>query len=68
MPIALQLETFASDLNCRYALRPSTPIYGWWYYFMLFEGVGKTLGQVLPKFPPSSNSDVDTLLDMKVRV
>ena len=54
--------------SCRFALRPSSPVYGWWYYYMIFQAVGKTLGQVIPRFPPSSDDDVDFLLDMKVRV
>jgi hypothetical protein len=35
---------------------------------MLFDCVGKTLGQLLPKFPPQSDEDVDFLMDLKVRV
>jgi hypothetical protein len=35
---------------------------------MLFDCVGKTLGQLLPKFPPQSDDDVDFLMDLKVRV
>ena len=53
---------------CRYALRPSTPVYGWWYYFMIFHAAGKVLGQVIPKFPPTSDDDVEFLLNLKVRV
>mmetsp|Transcript_54890 Transcript_54890/g.114865 ORF Transcript_54890/g.114865 Transcript_54890/m.114865 type:complete len:141 (-) Transcript_54890:119-541(-) len=35
---------------------------------MLFECVGKTLGQVLPKFPPTTDDEVDALMDTKIRV
>ena len=52
----------------RYAKRPSWPVYGWWYYFMLYGGVGKSLGQLIPKFPPTSDEDIDALLAMKVRM
>jgi hypothetical protein len=52
----------------RYSLKTSTPIYGWWYFVMLYEGVGKTLGQVLPKFPPTTDKEVDSLLATNIRV
>jgi hypothetical protein len=32
---------------------------------MLFDCVGETLGQLLPKFPPQSDEDVDFLMDLK---
>jgi hypothetical protein len=35
---------------------------------MVFEGVGKSLGQLLPKFPPITDEDVNQLMDLKVRV
>ncbi len=35
---------------------------------MLYEGVGKTLGQVLPKFPPTTDKEVDSLLAINIRV
>jgi hypothetical protein len=35
---------------------------------MLYECVGKTLGQLIPKFPPTSDEDIDKLLEMKIRV
>ena len=52
----------------RYSLRASTPIYGWWYYYMIYEGVGKCIGQFLPKFPPNTDEEVDQLMELKVRV
>jgi hypothetical protein len=52
----------------RYSLKTSSPIYGWWYFVMLYECVGKTLGQVLPKFPPTTDKEVDSLLAIKLRV
>ncbi len=33
---------------------------------MLFDCVGKMLGQLLPKFPPQSDEDVDFLMDLIV--
>ena len=55
-------------LCSRYALRASTPVYGWWYFLMLYECVGKTLGQVLPKFPPTTDDEVDALMATNIRV
>jgi hypothetical protein len=52
----------------RFSLRPTTPVYGWWYFFMLFECVGKQLGQIIPRFPPTTDAEVDSLLDLKIRV
>ena len=37
-------------------------------FVMLYEGVGKTLGQVLPKFPPTTDKEVDSLLATNIRV
>ena len=66
-----QYSSISSDVpsdNNRYSLRPSTPIYGWWYFVMIHEGVGKSLSQLIPKFPPTTEAEVDALMDMKVRV
>ena len=52
----------------RYSLRTSTPVYGWWYFVMLFECVGKILGQVLPKFPQTTDDEVNALMDTQIRV
>ena len=62
--LAIWLLTF----YYRYSLRTSSPIYGWWYFVMLYECVGKTLGQVLPKFPPSTDDEVESLLAINIRV
>ncbi len=36
-------------------------------FFMVFQGVGKSLGQLLLKFPtPITDEDVDQLMDLKV--
>ncbi len=35
---------------------------------MIFHAAGKILRQVIPKFPPTSEDDVDFLLNLKVRV
>ena len=34
---------------CRYALRPSSPVYGWWYYFMIYRE--KPLDKWFRSFP-----------------
>ena len=52
----------------RYSLKTSSPIYGWWYFVMLYECVGKTLGQVLLKFSPSTDNEVESLLAINIRV
>ena len=70
MCFSFEVNSFTADkaLSFRYALRPSNPIYGWWYFFMLFEAVPVQLGKVLPKFPPVTDQDVDNLLDLKMRM
>ena len=35
---------------------------------MVYEGVGRSLGQYLPKFPPATDEDVDQLMELKIRV
>ena len=53
---------------CRHVLRASQPIYGFWCYFMIHRGIGNSLQKILPKFIPRNDTDVDALLDCKLRV
>ncbi len=52
----------------KFALHKSSPIYGWWYFVMLNECYGKTLGQMLLKFPPTNDDEVDTLMGTNIRI
>ena len=65
-PFELNSVTCDTALSVRYSLRPSNPIYGWWYFFMLFEAVPVQLGKVLPEFPPANEKDVDDLMDLRM--
>jgi hypothetical protein len=53
---------------CRHCLRPTQPVYGFWYYFMIHRGIGVTLQKLMPKLVPRNDKDVDALLDCKLRV
>jgi hypothetical protein len=49
-------------------LHTSQQVYGLWYYFMLYNGIGAHHQKILPKILPRSDSEVDMLLDGKLRV
>jgi hypothetical protein len=34
----------------------------------MIHEVGKSLSQLIPKFPPTTEAEVDALMDMKIRV
>ena len=53
---------------CRYILRSSQPVYGFWYYFMIHRAIGIHLQKILPKLVPKTDAEVDALLDCKLRV
>jgi hypothetical protein len=55
---------------CRYGLRRSKPVYGFWYYFIIHSAIGIHLQKILPRFVPKTDSEVDALLDcnLKLRV
>ena len=53
---------------CRYILRLSQPVYGFWYYFMIHRAIGIHLQKILPKLVPKTDAEVDALLDCKLRV
>jgi hypothetical protein len=52
----------------RHILRESQPAYGFWYYFMLYNGIGDSPQKILPKILSRSDAEVDALLDCKLRV
>jgi hypothetical protein len=53
---------------CRYILRSSQPVYGFWYYIMIHRAIGIHLQKILPKLVPKTDAEVDALLDCKLRV
>ncbi len=55
---------------CRYVLRRSQPVYGFWYYFIIHRAIGIHLQNILARFVPSTDAEVtvDALLDCKLRV
>ncbi len=53
---------------CRYFLRRSQPVYGFWYYFIIHSAIGIHLQKILPRFVPKTDSEVDALLDCTLHV
>ncbi len=53
---------------CRYVLRRSQPVYGFWNYFIIHRAIGIHLQKILPRFVPKTDSEVDALLDCKLSV
>ncbi len=53
---------------CRYVLRGSQPVYGFWYYFMIHRAIGINIQKILPRFVPRTDFAVDALRDCKLRV
>ncbi len=52
----------------RHVLRSSQPVYWFWYYFMIYRGIGLFLQKILPKFVPRKVEEVDALLNCRLRV
>lgn len=52
----------------RYFLRSTTPIYGWWFYYMWSNVIGPELKTLHPKLNVRTEQDVDELLACEVRV
>ena len=45
----------------RYKMRPTDPLYGYWF----FEAFAKQLGAISPKFVPTTPAGIDELLSFK---
>ncbi len=53
---------------CRYILRLSQTVYGFWYYFMIHRAIGIHLQKILPKLVPKTDAELNALLHCKLRV
>ena len=53
---------------CRYFIRTSQPVYGWWFYYMWSNVIGHELKVLHPKLNVRTAADVDELLGCEVRM
>ena len=52
----------------RYKMRPTDPLYGYWFFEAYYEAFAKQLGSISPKFVPTTDAEVDELLSFKANM
>ena len=51
---------------CRYLIRPTQPVYGFWFYYMWEKVVGPALEEINSALNPKTSDEVDRLLEAEI--
>ena len=52
----------------RYKMRPTDPLYGYWFFEAYYKAFSGQLGAISPKFVPTTSAGVDELLSFKANM